>query len=259
MSTPDQLQAVFDLMAGDYPTRVSQNPSMLRMRKRVWQLLRSLVGPGHKALELGCGTGDDTVWLLGRDCEVHALDVSAAMLAQARAALKRHTANAQVHFYHCDLRDVSRHVTTRNFDLVLANFGVVNTVARLSDVEQVCVAMLKPGGHVVLNLMGRLAWWDLLSKRRRRKGVLVNMGDERIQCFYPTLKDCTLAFKNFSVVGRYGLGVCLPPPRISARQPNWNRLWDRLEVWDERLGDRWPFYHLGDHVVLVLKKLEQKN
>ncbi|HEY1015278.1 MAG TPA: methyltransferase domain-containing protein, partial [Herpetosiphonaceae bacterium] len=60
------------------------------LRAAVWRRLGAAFRPGDRALELGCGTGEDALWLARRGVAVTATDVSPGMLrvaaAKARAA-----------------------------------------------------------------------------------------------------------------------------------------------------------------------------
>ena len=55
--------------------------------------------PFNTVIELGCGTGKNTVWLAKRASKVLALDFSEEMLSRAREKVK----NKQVEFLKCDL------------------------------------------------------------------------------------------------------------------------------------------------------------
>ncbi|MFN8447316.1 MAG: class I SAM-dependent methyltransferase [Anaerolineae bacterium] len=72
-------------------------------------------------LELGCGTGEDALYLAGRGVRVTATDASPAMLAVARAK----TADQPLVFVQpLDLNALPADFPA--FDGVFANFGVLN-------------------------------------------------------------------------------------------------------------------------------------
>ena len=53
-------------------------------RSHIWHLLRRhLPEPGVAVLEIGCGSGCDSAFLLENGCDVTAVDASQAMLAEA--------------------------------------------------------------------------------------------------------------------------------------------------------------------------------
>jgi ubiquinone/menaquinone biosynthesis C-methylase UbiE len=64
----------FDAIAADYDRRYTNNPTMRLMRRRVWKTLHARIAEGCRILELGCGTGEDAVFLAKSGCEVVATD-----------------------------------------------------------------------------------------------------------------------------------------------------------------------------------------
>jgi len=53
-------------------------------RDRLWKLYRETFRAGQHILDLGCGTGTDSIFLARIGCRVTALDISANMLDQLR-------------------------------------------------------------------------------------------------------------------------------------------------------------------------------
>jgi malonyl-CoA O-methyltransferase len=109
--------------------------------------VRELMGgvAGRSVLDLGCGTGRHTLWLVDRGASAVALDATPEMLAKARAKL----AGRPVSWVEHDL-------TTRlpfadaSFDAVLMGL-VVEHVASLDPVFSEIARVLRPGGRFVLS------------------------------------------------------------------------------------------------------------
>lgn len=88
------------------------------------RMLRSLLVPGARVLELGCGEGRDSVFFAGCGCDVTAVDVSAAGLRKAER-LARH-AGVEV----CWVRaDIARYRPRQQFDFVYS-CGAIHYVPR---------------------------------------------------------------------------------------------------------------------------------
>jgi tellurite methyltransferase len=75
--------------------------------------LRSLLAPGVRVLELGCGEGRDSVFFASCGCDVTAVDVSAAGLRKAERLAR--TAGVEVRWVHCD---AARYLPKGTFDFV---------------------------------------------------------------------------------------------------------------------------------------------
>lgn len=103
---------------------------------------------GGSALELGCGTGILTAMMLQAlpGIEVHALDASAAMLAEARRTLPD---GARVRWVHNDLLEFR---PEREYDLV-ASSSAFHWVAHLPDAFRVVRSSLRPNSYAVIALM----------------------------------------------------------------------------------------------------------
>ncbi|MEZ4768408.1 MAG: methyltransferase domain-containing protein [Caldilineales bacterium] len=78
----------FDAAAGSYDAEFTGTQLARWLRETVWSVLGETFAPGDRVLELGCGTGEDAVWLAQRGVHVTATDASTAMLdaAQRKAA-----------------------------------------------------------------------------------------------------------------------------------------------------------------------------
>jgi ubiquinone/menaquinone biosynthesis C-methylase UbiE len=135
MSDPES----FDHLAGRY----DRLATLLGGELRTW-LRFHLPARGHRAVDLGCGTGLHTELLADRYDEVLAVDLSAPMLAHAR----RHRARPNVDYRQADLRDVTP-ATDGTFDLVFSAY----TLHHLPDLDGALHrvrALVRPGGRVLL-------------------------------------------------------------------------------------------------------------
>jgi len=116
----------------------------------------ALAVDGQDVLELGCGTGKNTVWLAERARSVVALDFSPGMLARARERVRE----AHVRFVEHDVREAWP-VADGSVDVVVGNL-VLEHVGALEPVYAEAARALRPGG--------RLLFCELHPERQRRGG-----------------------------------------------------------------------------------------
>jgi ubiquinone/menaquinone biosynthesis C-methylase UbiE len=101
---------------------------------------------GKRVLEVGCGSGPVTEWLVGRGAEVVACDVSAAMLEIARSRI-----GDRAELRHHDLAEPLTFLENASVDLVVASL----VFHYLRDwVEPLCELhrVLRPTGSVVMSI-----------------------------------------------------------------------------------------------------------
>ncbi|NWG15924.1 MAG: class I SAM-dependent methyltransferase [Chloroflexi bacterium] len=170
----------FDHLASDYDETFTHTPIGRYLRGRVHRRLARLFRAGDRVLELGCGTGEDALWLAGRGVSILATDASQAMLdiTQAKVA-----GSPLVRVARLDLRLLplpppsnplpvyakGRNVLPlltgeagRGFDGVFANFGPLNGLDDWRPLAAWLAARVKPGGAVAFAVMSPLCMWEMI-------------------------------------------------------------------------------------------------
>lgn len=100
--------------------------------------------PFETCLEIGCGTGKNTEWLVRRAMHVTAVDLSAAMLERAR---KKVSSNKAV-FLQADITQAWQ-FATQVYDLVTFSL-VLEHIRQLDFIFEQTAATLKAGGFVYI-------------------------------------------------------------------------------------------------------------
>jgi ubiquinone/menaquinone biosynthesis C-methylase UbiE len=118
---------------------------------------------GADVLELGCGTGKNTVWLAEHARSVVALDFSGGMLARAN---ERIGAAPHVRFVEQDLR-TRWTIPDESVDAVIGNL-VLEHVAELAPVYAEAARVLRRGGRL---------WLCELHPERQRRGGQAHFTD----------------------------------------------------------------------------------
>ena len=112
-------------------------------------VVRAAIGDvrGMSVLDLGCGTGRHTMWLVARGASVTAVDFSEGMLAEAR----RKAGTAPVRFLVHDL-ETPLPLADGGFDLVVSGL-VLEHLIDLPAVFREARRILRPGGRAVVSAM----------------------------------------------------------------------------------------------------------
>jgi len=262
------LAAPFDAIAGDYDETFSRTRVGRWLRRQVMETLEPVFAPGQKVLELGCGTGEDCLWLARRGIRVVATDVSGAMLEVARRKCEAAGEAARLEFRKLDLTALAD-ATPRlphDFDGALCNFGVLNCVPDRTSVAAALAGVVKPGGHVATVVMGPLCPWEMgwhlahgrprTAFRRFRSGREAHLGNgSSIPVWYPSPRRLRCEFAPFfDPVKSVGIGAMLPPPYLNHLAEHWPRLLKALADRDRRWSGSFPWTWLNDHYLIVFRR-----
>jgi SAM-dependent methyltransferase len=263
----------FDSIAPHYDALYgpAANAVMAWMHEENLALLRAAFPAGGRLLEIGCGTGDEALALARAGYTVLATDISPRMAALTQA--KARTAGLLDHVVALALpgRALSALRPKQPFDGAYASFGSLNCETDLPAVAAALARLVRPGGVFVCSVMSRyylaeVAWFLLharprMALRRWRRGwqaasVGEWSGDQiGVRTRYLTASGLAHTFVSaFAVEQVLALPLLLPPPYLEAlfRRRSLFRRWER---WERRLRARWPWQHLGDHLVVVLRRI----
>src|SRR5438034_2308427 len=153
-----QVEALFDLAAPAYDRTVQADPLNLHPRQVSAQVLRNLFSPGSRVLELGCGTGLETIPLAASGVNVVALDISAQMLAELErkanaASLARRIITRKGLL--SDLSEIVSEFGPGSFDGAFSHFGALNCEPSLNGLPEALHERVKPVGRLSLGDLNR--------------------------------------------------------------------------------------------------------
>jgi ubiquinone/menaquinone biosynthesis C-methylase UbiE len=258
--------AAFDEAARDYDRRFTETEIGRVLRESVWRHLDGVLAPGSKVLELGCGTGEDALWLAGRGHRVLATDVSPGMLEQARQKIEAAGVADQARVATLDLAAIGDEPEPSEapFDAVFSNFGALNCIEDCSELASVLHRWLRPGGRAVFVVMGPVCLWEIvwyglhlrpkIATRRWRDGRHVTIDDHHsLRVWYPSparMRDRLRPW--FETRQTLGIGSVVPPTYAASLIRKRPALLDRLESLDRRWAHR--LSGIADHYLLSLER-----
>ena len=215
------------------------------LREAVWERLGTAFRPGDHVLELGCGTGEDAVWLAQRGVHVLATDASPAMLEVAQRKAEMAGVLERTTFVQLDLAEIrdwkleigdwrleieqlespisNLQSLISKYDGAFSNFGALNCLPDRRPVAEALAQWVRPGGQVVLVVMGPLCPWEVIwhlghgeartAFRRFRSGIEAHTGEDvTVRVWYPTPRRLRADFAtHFRHLETAGIGALLPP------------------------------------------------
>jgi ubiquinone/menaquinone biosynthesis C-methylase UbiE len=125
---------------------------------------------GGSLLELGAGTGRISIPLARAGVKVVGIDRSEPMLVRARQRVKRGKLQRRLRLVRGDIRFLP---FRRRFDMVLAPYGMLQSLLRERDLQATLAAVhgvLKKGGTFGVELVADLPSWQEYEKRISLKG-----------------------------------------------------------------------------------------
>lgn len=251
------MPAAFDALAPTYDHDFTASPIARILRARVHTRLDQRFPSSTHILELGCGTGEDALYLAQRGVRVTATDASPAMLDAARA---KTAATPLVHIEALDLSNLS--ATYPVFDGAFANFGVLNCIPNWKPLAAWLADRLPSRGIAAFGVMSPLCLWEIgwhgihgdfkTAFRRQRRGTTFGA----LPIYYPTIRRLTSDLAPyFCRIHVEALGLFLPPSDVYAVVERCPRLLHALTALDQRLSHVSPLALFADHYWIEFERL----
>ncbi len=249
----------FDFIAREYDRIFTKSAIGMAQRAQVTRQLYRIFRPGSHVLELNCGTGEDALGLGTRGVQVTAFDSSSRMIGVAKQRLLSETLLRDVTFE--VLRNEQLELLDGRFDGAFSNFSGMNCLRDWSSFAAQLSRLVRPGGHFLLCIMGRVCPWEMLyfllrGKRRaafrRNSGrVLAHIDEHPVNLFYKSAGEARAAFApHFALRGWRGIGVFVPPSYCEAFIRPRRKLLTALATLDRWFSHLPGLRCLGDHVLL---------
>jgi SAM-dependent methyltransferase len=261
----------FDKTAPRFDDRFGAWRSVLAQRTAVRDYLTRIFPDGSRLLELGAGTGEDAVYMLGRGRSVTITDGSPHMVELATAKVRAAGYGPDVAPVHqVVLEDIARFASSRapaSFDGVYSNFAALNCVRDLGSLAAPLARLVRPGGRCALVMFGPLSVGELIVEtlrgrpsaavRRLRSGAApAKLGGEHFEVWYPSPRAVARSLAPyFRLRAVRGIGILVPPSAAEPWISRFPRVVSAMAAIDRSLSA--PLALLADHVLIHLERTDR--
>jgi ubiquinone/menaquinone biosynthesis C-methylase UbiE len=263
------LESEFDSIASNYDEHIFGNEVNYLLRERSLALMDRVFDRPSHLLEIGCGTGTETIELLKKGHSVLAADVSSKMLEIVSEKAKKLDLESRLTTFKVNGEQIETLIPLYGenaFDGIYSTYGAVNCIRSLGTIPPKLHSLLKDDGKLVMGIYnkfcapeigGYLAKFKPRSALNRLKTV-VPEGESRfcIDIYAYSMPEILRLFgQYFKVIYREGVPVIILPSNFVKYVRMFNGKLEELKRIDSWLGKKWPFSMLGDHFLLVMKPL----
>ncbi len=262
------LESEFDNVADDYDRHILGNRINRLLRDRSLALLRTTFARSRRLLEIGCGSGMETLPLLLDGHEVLCVDISDRMLEVVRSKARREGVSERLTTSRLPASDVGRLLPEHgpgSFHGAYSTYGALNCEADLGPLPPALHGLLAGDGRFVAGVYNRwcvdeLVGYLLAGQWQRAFGRVahpVRVGSSRfcVDVFSYSPRSFAGAFAPWFRPERWEAApALLPPSDLVGYAEKYSRHFDRLDRWDRYLFRRRPFRSLGDHFLMTFRR-----
>lgn len=261
-----RVEANFDWYASKYDAAIRTNTIEDYIRKVSSREILGQFRTGDLVLEVGCGTGQETMYLLRSGIRVHAIDISSKMIELLRERAEKEGVLDMLSTTRCRASDIGRLFTQQAiFDGVFSTFGAINSEPLIQQFLSGVRSVLKPGGIFIAGVWNRFCLIEMLlygfTLRKHKLSGRISGMSHRGESRFPldtmsySVADFGRMLKGeFKILQVIGLPVVVPPPDFFTKMARLHIPIIPLVRVDFRVHG-WPVLNrLGDFSLIVSKR-----
>lgn len=262
------LEDEFDNIAEEYDVHIFGNKVNSLLRERSVHLMKRVFKGKKRLLEIGCGTGTETIELMRMGFEITATDISSRMLDQLKLKARDEGLEEQLELVRVKAGEISSLSLGREgplFDGIYSNYGALNCEENIQGISPQISSLMREGCYFVAGIYNRLCISEILAyaltfqltKAIDRTKRFSMEGHSRfcIDVYSYTPGEFYSFFKgHFFLRSIEGVPVIIPPSNLVNYVEKFSSHFDLISKIDRRIGSIWPFKYLGDHFLMVMEK-----
>ena len=223
-------------------------------------ILKKNIFPGNTILDLGCGTGEDAIFLAEKGINVTAVDISPKMISLAQSKADAKGINDNLQFFCCDMESFITD-NKKKFDAVISNFNAVNYVSDLISFSGLLAHSLNSDGKIIFTVLNKLSisevFYNFLRLNLKRSWNAVFNRKESLITDLHLYFPCAFSsfFKNeFKIKRITGIGILIPPHSLTGMYDKIGFAIPFLLKLEKLIASVFPFYCLSDHYIIEMQK-----
>lgn len=259
----DRAAKTYDATYGPAHTGGQGNALVSLLRERHITLLRGIFPAGAAVLDIGCGTGEESLALARAGYGVLGIDISPAMIRQAQTKAAVYGLNRGVSFQPLPAGRLETLDECGPFGGAFASLGTLNTEPDLAGLARGLHDRLEPGAAFVVMVMSRHCLYEILHRGKPGQAIKrssnwaegrAGTGGITAPIKFYTPKEFAQAFRPYFTIELVrAFPLLLPPVHLHDVYAANVERFKRLETRDERMSVWRGFRAWGDHFLMVLR------
>ncbi len=263
------LREEFESISGDYDRHIYGNRINSYLRERSVERMKKLFPEGSELLEIGCGTGTETISMLKAGYRVTAVDISSGMVEAVKKKAEGLNLSSGLR------TEVMRASATgsllekygrASFDGVYSTYGALNCEPDISFMPGVASELLRGGSIIFLGIFNSLCLSESVAHfiglkfgrvfERFRNPIPEGSSRFCIDVFaYSPMQIRRMFGRHFRYEGSEAVPLILPPSNYIHHLEKITPDPEKLEKLDRGLSKLPILKGLGDHFLMWFRKL----